>query len=223
MTRYGKRYFWFAAGILINAFGVAAVTRAELGTPPIAGVAYVFSQRFPLTMGQVTFLFNGMLILLQVALLRRKFPPVQLLQMLVNILFSACLDLAMAALDWLRPAGLPARFAVLPARFAVLLAGCVVLALGIAIEVAPGVLTAPGEGAVRALAQVTGRRFGSVKAAFDLTVVGVTLTASLVMFGQVRGIGVGTAVSALAVGRIINLLNARLPLLRHIRGLAEED
>lgn len=212
MTRYGKRYFWFAAGIL----GVAAVTRAELGTPPIAGVAYVFSQRFPLTMGQVTFLFNGMLILLQVALLRRKFPPVQLLQMLVNILFSACLDLAMAALDWLRPAGLPARFAVL-------LAGCVVLALGIAIEVAPGVLTAPGEGAVRALAQVTGRRFGSVKAAFDLTVVGVTLTASLVMFGQVRGIGVGTAVSALAVGRIINLLNARLPLLRHIRGLAEED
>ena len=105
MARYGKRYFWFAAGILINAFGVAAVTRAELGTPPIAGVAYVFSQRFPLTMGQVTFLFNGMLILLQVALLRRKFPPVQLLQMLVNILFSACLDLAMAALDWLRPAG----------------------------------------------------------------------------------------------------------------------
>mgnify|MGYP005769268745 FL=1 len=76
---------------------------------------------------------------------------------------------------------------------------------------------------MRALAQVTGRRFGSVKAAFDLTVVGVTLTASLVMFGQVRGIGVGTAVSALAVGRIINLLNARLPLLRHIRGLAEED
>lgn len=217
MTRYGKRYFWFAAGILINAFGVAAVTRAELGTPPIAGVAYVFSQKFPLTMGQVTFLFNGMLILLQVALLRRKFPPVQLLQMLVNILFSACLDLAMAALDWLRPAGLPARFAVL-------LAGCVVLALGIAIEVAPGVLTAPGEGAVRALAQVTGRRFGSVKAAFDLTVVGVTLTASLVMFGQVRGIGVGTAVSALAVGRIINLLNARLLLLlRHILGLAEED
>ena len=136
--------------------------------------------------------------------------------MLVNILFSACLDLAMAALDWLRPAGLPARFAVL-------LAGCVVLALGIAIEVAPGVLTAPGEGAVRVLAQVTGRRFGSVKAAFDLTVVGVTLTASLVMFGQVRGIGVGTAVSALAVGRIINLLNARLPLLRHIRGLAEDD
>ena len=176
----------------------------------------MFSQKFPLTMGQVTFLFNGMLILLQVALLRRKFPPVQLLQMLVNILFSACLDLAMAALDWLWPAGLPARFAVL-------LAGCVVLALGIAIEVAPGVLTAPGEGAVRVLAQVTGRRFGSVKAAFDLTVVGVTLTASLVMFGQVRGIGVGTAVSALAVGRIINLLNARLPLLRHIRGLAEED
>ena len=84
VARYGKRYFWFAAGILINAFGVAAVTRAELGTPPIAGVAYVFSQRFPLTMGQVTFLFNGMLILLQVALLRRKFPPVQLLQMLVQ-------------------------------------------------------------------------------------------------------------------------------------------
>ena len=45
VTRYGKRYFWFAAGILINAFGVAAVTRAELGTPPIAGGGRMCSAR----------------------------------------------------------------------------------------------------------------------------------------------------------------------------------
>lgn len=90
-----KRFFWFANGIFINAFGVALITKAGLGSPPIAGMTYLLSNYFPLTMGQVTFLLNLLFILIQIALLRRNFRPAQFLQIITNILFSTCIDISL--------------------------------------------------------------------------------------------------------------------------------
>ena len=74
-----------------------------------------------------------------------------------------------------------------------LLLGCAVLALGISIEVAPGVLMVPGEGAVSALAQVSGKRFGIVKICFDVTLVTIALTLSFLFFHRLQGLGLRPA------------------------------
>ena len=42
-----SRYGWFTAGVLLNAFGVALITKAALGTSPISSLPYVLSLRFP--------------------------------------------------------------------------------------------------------------------------------------------------------------------------------
>ena len=102
-----------------------------------------------------------------------------------------------------------------------LLLGCAVLGFGISVEVAPDVLRVPGEGLVGALAQVTKIRFGSVKVAFDVTLVAISLTLSLIFFHGLNGLGLGTVISALIVGRFVNLFNARLPLIARIAGLAQ--
>ena len=73
-----SRYGWFTAGVLLNAFGVALITKAALGTSPISSLPYVLSLRFPVTLGQFTFLMNMLFILAQVLLLRKDFRPVQL-------------------------------------------------------------------------------------------------------------------------------------------------
>ena len=65
-----SRYGWFTAGVLLNAFGVALITKAALGTSPISSLPYVLSLRFPVTLGQFTFLMNMLFILAQVLLLR---------------------------------------------------------------------------------------------------------------------------------------------------------
>ena len=65
------RYFWFVAGILINSFGVALITKAALGTSPISSLPYVLSLQFPMTLGQFTFILNMVFILLEVILLER--------------------------------------------------------------------------------------------------------------------------------------------------------
>ena len=200
----------FVFGIVINSFGIAFITKAALGTSPISSVPYVLSLALPLSLGQFTFIINLGIILLQVALLRRNFPPLQYLQIAVNLVFSACIDVSMSLLFWLAPVSLPARFASL-------LVGCCILALGISIEVAPDVLLVPGEGAVKAIAQVSKIRFGTVKVAFDLSLMAIAAVLSFLFFGELQGLGLGTVISALLVGRLVNVANRRLPLSASLR------
>ena len=213
LKTYLPRYLWFLAGVLINSFGVALITRAALGTSPISSLPYVLSFRFPVTLGQFTFAMNLFFILGQVLLLRRDFQPIQLLQVAVNAVFSAFIDVSMGLLSWLEISSLP--MAVL-----VLALGCAVLAFGISVEVAPRVLMVPGEGIVQAIAAVTGWRFGNVKVGFDAALVSTALVLSLLFFHRLQGLGTGTILSALAVGRFVNLYNRRLPLISRISALA---
>ena len=213
LKTYLPRYLWFLAGVLINSFGVALITRAALGTSPISSLPYVLSFRFPVTLGPFTFAMNLFFILGQVLLLRRDFQPIQLLQVAVNAVFSAFIDVSMGLLSWLEISSLP--MAVL-----VLVLGCAVLAFGISVEVAPRVLMVPGEGIVQAIAAVTGWRFGNVKVGFDAALVSTALVLSLLFFHRLQGLGAGTILSALAVGRFVNLYNRRLPLISRISALA---
>ena len=120
----------------------------------------------------------------------------------------------MNLLGWFNPQGLPVQLAALAL-------GCAVLGFGISVEVAPDVLRVPGEGLVGALSTVTGVRFGSVKVAFDVTLVAIALALSFVFFRGLNGLGLGTVVSALIVGRFVNLFNSRLPLIARIASLAK--
>ena len=207
------RYCWFAVGVLINSFGVALITKAALGTSPISSLPYVLSLRFPVTLGQFTFLMNMLFILAQVLLLRRNFRPIQFLQVAVNVVFSLFIDASMRLLSWM-------EVGALPMHLLALVVGCAVLGFGISVEVAPRVLMVPGEGIVQAIAAVTGWRFGNVKVGFDAALVSTALVLSLLFFHRLQGLGAGTILSALEVGRFVNLYNRRLPLISRISALA---
>lgn len=206
------RYLFFTLGLLINSFGIAFITKSSLGTSQISSLPYVLSLRFPLSFGGFTFLMNTVFILIQIAIQRRDFPPVQLLQIAANVLFSGFIDVSMAALNWLHPAGWLARGGCM-------LLGCAILACGISIEIAPDVITVPGEGIVRVLAQATGKDFGRVKLAFDVTLIVIASALSLLFFGRLQGVGIGTVVSALVVGPFVSLFGRVLPGLGRIRAL----
>lgn len=211
------RYLWFIVGVLVNSFGIALITKAALGTSPISSVAYVLSLALPLTIGQFTFIMNMVFIALQPVLLRREYRPIQVLQIAVNVVFSAFLDVSMGMLSWLDPT-------TLPAQLAALLVGCAILGVGVAVEVAPDVLMVPGEGLVRVIYIVVSRRFGSarfgtIKNLFDISLMLIAVVLSLAFFGYLNGIGVGTVIAALLVGRIVNLTNDHLPLIPYIKKL----
>ena len=216
MSRQIERLAWFAAGILINSFGIVLITKGAMGTSQISSIPYVLSLQVPsISFGMFSFIMNMVYIVLQALLLRKQFKPFQLLQIVVNVVFSASIDVFMAMLSFYAPQQLFTR--VLSA-----IAGCIVLAFGISVEVAPDLIMVPGEGIVAAISKVSGWRFGSVKVAFDVTLILIAALLSWLFFGNIVGVGVGTLLSAVSVGQFVNLINRHVPLLQHIRALAEE-
>ena len=210
MKRYIYRYMWFTIGVMINSFGIALITKATLGTSPISSLPYVLSFRFPFTLGQLSFVMNMLFIIAQALLLRKDFERIQFLQIVVNVVFSAVIDVSMSLLSWLEPSNILTQLITL-------VLGCAVLGVGISIEVAPGMV--PGEGLVKAISTVFNKRFGTTKIMFDVTLVAIALVLSLIFFHRLQGLGVGTIISALIVGRFVNLYNKKLPLVSYIAGL----
>lgn len=207
MKKLAIRYFWFIIGMLINSFGIACITKANLGTSQISGIPYILSLQFhKFTFGEFTFLFNMLLILLQLILLKRDFKPFQFLQIGATIVFSYFIDVSMQILSGFQPSNIILCLLSL-------LIGCAILAIGISIEVAPNVLMVPGEAIVKALALVTDKKFGTVKIFFDITLIAIAVVLSFFFFKQLNGIGLGTILSAILVGRLVNYCNARFPII----------
>lgn len=206
------RWVFFVLGVALNSFGIALITKGALGTSPISSLPYVLSMQFPFTLGATSFVVNMLFILGQVLLLRHDFQKFQVLQVLVDVVFSALIDVSMALLAWFEPTGIVEGLAAV-------VAGSVVLGFGVSVEVAPNVLMVPGEGLVRAISTTTHKRFGSVKIAFDCSLVVLAVICSLIFFFELRGVGLGTLISALLVGQVVNFCNKHIPLLGFIVNL----
>ena len=107
MGRWVKRYIFFILGSILNAFGVAFITKGALGTSQISSISYVMSLQFTnVSFGTWTFLLNMIFIALQILLLKKDFKPVELLQVVANLLFSWFIDLGMLLFGFLNPVSL---------------------------------------------------------------------------------------------------------------------
>lgn len=200
-----RRYLLLVVSLFVAAMGVALTRQAQLGVSPISSVANVVSLKATaLSLGSWLIAWNCLLIAGQVLLLRRRFSPVQLLQVPLSFLFGWFTDLGVWLTGFLPAAGYPARLAMV-------LLGTLVLALGVSLSVVAGVVMNSGEAFVQALAVTTGRRFGDLKIAFDVVCVLAAVALSLVFFDlSVQGTREGTVIAALCTGVFVNLLLHRL-------------
>ena len=169
--------------LYIMTFGVAVCVRSMLGSSVISTLPYVFETAGArglgvpaLTIGQYTYIMNGILVLGQIAVLRRRFEAVQLFQLLVGFVFGSLIDVNMLLTQWLMPE-------TLAAKIVAQIIGCTVLGLGIALEVRCGSVTMPGEGFPVAISAVTGIEFPKVKICVDTGLVVLAVIFSYIFFG----------------------------------------
>lgn len=192
------------AGVAITSASVALTRATGLGTSPVSCFPATLSYLTPLTIGTWTFIMNVVFVLIQIALLRRDFNPVQLLQIPYVFVFSALID-AFVPLCELIPMG---NYAL---QITWSVVGCFMTAFGVFLQVKASFLTLPGEGINLAISRVTKIAFPKVKVAFDCTNVVVAAAVSLACSGALYGVREGTILAALAVGSIVALFNKLLP------------
>lgn len=200
-----KRYGLLVIGLFFAALGVAFTKRGELGVSPISSVANVLSYQFTdLTLGSWLILWNCVLILGQILLLRRNFQPIQFLQIPLSFLFGWFTDFGMWLVSFL-----PVQ--VYAVRLLMVLAGTVVLGFGITLSVIADQIMNSGEAFVKAISDVTHEEFGTIKVVFDISCVLVALILSLLFFeGSIVGTREGTIIAALCTGFVVKFFSRRL-------------
>lgn len=142
-----RRYVFLFVGLFVNALGVSLITKANLGTSPITSIPYNLNMeiqpKVPMfSLGAATFVFNILLILVQLALLRKNFKLSSLLQLPVVLIFSVFIDITMAMLSFVQPT-------TYPAEFVSLIIGCIILGFGVFMEMVANVVMLPGEATAR--------------------------------------------------------------------------
>ena len=192
------------AGVSIVSASVALTRATGLGTSPVSCFPATLSYLTPLTIGTWTFIMNVIFVLIQIALLRRDFNPVQLLQIPYVFVFSALIDVFVPFCELI-----PMNNYALQVLWSVI--GCFMTAFGVFLQVKACFLTLPGEGINLAIARVTGIAFPKIKVAFDSTNVVVAAVVSLAASGGLYGVREGTILAAIAVGSIVGLFNKLLP------------
>ncbi|MBP3336573.1 MAG: YitT family protein [Ruminiclostridium sp.] len=195
-----KRYVLFVISLFFSALGVAFTKHGELGVSPISSVANVMSYKLDFfTLGVWLIIWNCVLILGQILILRKKFRLIQLLQIPLSFLFGYFTDFGLWLVGFI-----PAENYIV--RLIMVVVGIVILGFGVSLSVSANVIMNSGEAFVKAISDTTNKNFGNVKIAFDVSCVVLALILSLLFFDfTIVGTREGTVISALCTGLTVKL------------------
>ena len=214
----------YILGLLVLAMGLTLNTKAGLGVSPIISVAYSVSE---INFGNTTLIWYTIFVLgemilhtIRIRQQKRMEDPVlehaekvdakliylmDFLQILLSIVFTRFLNLFSKYILDVSTDGKSAT-AVFVIRLFVLALALVLTGIGAALSLNMRIVPNPGDGIVQAIADCIHKNVGFTKNCVDMICVALTVIICLIS-GKLYGIGIGTIIAMIAVGRIIVLFN----------------
>ena len=204
-TELTKRYILFIISLFFSALGVAFTKHGELGVSPTSSIANVINCKYTSwSLGTLLIIWNCILILGQILILRKNFQLIQLLQIPLSFLFGWFTDFGMWVVSYFPVTSYTMRLLMV-------IIGVIILAFGIALSVIAVVILNSGEAFVKAISDTADKNFGNVKIAFDVTCVVLSVLLSLIFFNfKIVGTREGTVISALCTGIVVKVFTKRL-------------
>ena len=209
-----KRYILFVIGLFFSGLGVAFSKHGGIGVTPISSIPNIVNLRVPsISMGTLLLIWNCILVMGQILILRKKFKIVNLLQIPLSTLFGLFTDFGLMLFE---------KIPVDPYfwRLICVVLGIVFLGFGIAVQVVADVIMNSGEAFVKAVSDTIHKEFGNVKVVFDICNVVAAIILSLIFFGKIEGTREGTIIAALTLGFVVKFMTPRIKpiLMKFIEG-----
>lgn len=202
MDKKRLRILVYVVGMFILALGLTLNTKANLGVSPIISVSYSISQITGLNFGDLTFVVYAMFVVVQIIihirLKNHKRIASDILQLPLSLIFTRLLNIFTVHIPTSQNLGI--RFIIL--TFAIICTG-----IGAAMSLSMQIVPNPGDGIVQALAERFDKSVGITKNLFDCLNLSITLCISLFIAHQIVGVGIGTVIAVVGVGRVIALFN----------------
>ncbi len=184
---YIHRLFWLVAGVVVSAFGITMMLQANVGLEPWSVLQQGLAQTAGITYGTASMIVGAAAIGTAI-LCGESFG----IGTVVDIVLCAVSIDGLLWLDWIP------EMQDLPSGICMLLGGMELLALGTWMYMKSALGAGPRDALMVALAHKTGRSVGLCRISAEIiaTVIGFLLG------GQV---GIGTVISALGLGSLLNL------------------
>lgn len=201
MKHLNVRIPMYFIGLFVMTIGIALSVKSNLGVSPVSSIPYTMTCVWGIEMGKATILFHIVLVLIQILLLRKKFKPVQLLQVVIGVVFGYFTTFCNYMVSFLPT---PENLGI---RIIMVLASTVFVAFGIFLYLPADLIPLAGEGCMQAVSSVTHIEFSKVKIGFDCTMVLVSAITCLTVLHNLGSVGAGTIIAAILVGTLVGIIN----------------
>lgn len=191
----------YFVGLFIMTIGIALSVKSNLGVSPVSSIPYTMTCVWGIEMGKATIIFHAALVLIQMLILRKRFKPINLLQVVVGIVFGYFTTFCNYLATYL-----PSTDNMVM-RIVLMLVSTVFIAVGIFFYLPADLIPLAGEGVMQAVSDVTKIEFSKVKIGFDCSMVVISVITCLICIHSLGSVGVGTVIAAFLVGFNLGRVN----------------
>lgn len=200
-----NRYFIYLTGVVFLSAGITLNTKTNLGVASLIALPYTSSEIWGLSFPLMTFLMYVLFIVLQLILKRKNRQIKDLLQIPLSMAFSLLLDIFGRGYD--EAVDMFDLDLGLSMRFALLFVAIIMTGVGVSMMIAMELVPNPADGLAEAVGTAFKKGLGFGKNFIDISSVAITCAMGLIFRGHVVGVGIGTVISMIAVGRSIAVFN----------------
>lgn len=191
----------YFVGLFIMTIGIALSVKSNLGVSPVSSIPYTMTCVWGIEMGKATIIFHAALVLIQILILRKRFKPINLLQVVVGIVFGYFTTFCNYLATFLPSIDNIAM------RIVLMLVSTVFIAVGIFFYLPANLIPLAGEGVMQAVSDVTKIEFSKVKMGFDCSMVIISVITCLICIHSLGSVGAGTVIAAFLVGFNLGRVN----------------
>ena len=198
-TNVTWRVIIYLTGMFLLALGITLNTQAGLGASAIVSIPYAISRGTGLSFANLTLLIYCAFVVAQFIIKGKQYNLLDILQVVVSIVFTRFMALFQTIIVY--------KNGFLPTDLVVLALGILLTGIGAAMTVDMMLIPNPGDGIVNSISIRSKKELGLCKNCFDLGCVICSLAIGLLFGNPILGVGLGTLLSMLGVGRVIAIFN----------------
>ena len=183
----------YICGIFLLALGGVLAIKSNLGASPVSSLPLSISKVTSISLGTAAAILFIIYVGIQILILRRDFKIVQLLQ-IMNF-FNAIININVDS------------FYI---RIVICILSFFIKAFGVTFTITANIVPVAPDGLAQVISKKAKIEFGKAKIYFDCVVVALSVGILLINNKGLDGLGIGTVLSALLVGRIVAYINKNL-------------
>lgn len=193
------RFLIYMAGLCLLALGIVLNTKTTLGVAPINSMAYTVSVLLDIGLFGPFFVMQCLFFAAIIAVKGKNLKKIDFLEVPVSVVFSSFVGVFDETISLVPQTAF--------SKAALLIAACVITGIGITLILDMRIAPSPPDGFMQAVADRLGKDLGLVKNFVDCGAVLVGCSIGLIFGGRIIGIGIGTVVTMVMVGRVVWLVN----------------